>query len=228
MHLYNLYLSICVSWFLGAQKIVSTIFDKKYKIKRNFILRSKFLSLSGCGGASPPCYLCMALVWAGSGNAHELWSGLSPVYPWLLQFCYLLKYWTSLVDRVGPVIIGWYIEKEKVLKSCLSLEWEYEWCRVELTVRKWLMFYGHWTLGMTHGCRTVKQFWRGVQRPAIWQNDHKASPIKGSCIPKSNMWGFWTFWTLKLTNCETRFWTRDTCHVDSEDTMWKPLSSRWF
>ena len=42
------------------------------------------------------------------------------------------------------------------------------------------------------------------------------------------MGSFWTFLTLKLTNFETRFWTRDTCHVGSEDTMKKPLSSRWF
>ena len=30
---------------------------------------------------------------------------------------------------------------------------------------------------------------------------------------------------VKLTNFETRFWTRDRCHVGSEDTMGKPLSS---
>ena len=79
-----------------------------------------------------------------------------------------------------------------------------------------------------HGCRIITQFWRGGQRPTIWQKDYKASLVEVLCVPKSIMWGFWTFWTLKLTNFETCFWTRDTCHVGSEDTMWKPLSSRWF
>ena len=39
----------------------------------------------------------------------------------------------------------------------------------------------------THGCRTTKQFLRGAQRPPILQIDHKASHIKGLCVPKSNM-----------------------------------------
>ena len=29
---------------------------------------------------------------------------------------------------------------------------------------------------------------------------------------------FKVFAQIKLTNFETRFWTRDTCHVGSEDT----------
>ena len=53
--------------------------------------------------------------------------------------------------------------------------------------------------------RTVRQFWRGVQRPPILQINQKASYLQGPCVPKSIMWGFWTFWTLKLTNFETRF-----------------------
>ena len=46
------------------------------------------------------------------------------------------------------------------------------------------------------------------------------------CLTKPMDGPFWRFWTQKLTNFETRFWTRDTCHVGSEDTMGKPLSSR--
>ena len=34
------------------------------------------------------------------------------------------------------------------------------------------------------------------------------------------------FALIKLTNFKTRFWTRDTCHLGSEDTTGKPLSSR--
>ena len=33
-----------------------------------------------------------------------------------------------------------------------------------------------------------------------------------------------TLGPLKLTIFETRFWARDMCHVDSEDTTWKPWS----
>ena len=45
----------------------------------------------------------------------------------------------------------------------------------------------------------------------IKQKDHKASPVKVLCVPKSIMWGLWTFWNLKLTN----FW-----HV-SGHTTWR-------
>ena len=43
--------------------------------------------------------------------------------------------------------------------------------------------------------------------------------VQWICVSKSNTCGFWTFWTSKMTNFKTRFWTRDTCHLDSEITM---------
>ena len=70
--------------------------------------------------------------------------------------------------------------------------------------------------------------WKMVQRCGIWQIKPLASQKQEPLSVKSNNSGFWTFWTLKLTIFETRFWTRDTCHVDSEDTTWKPWSSRCF
>ena len=36
---------------------------------------------------------------------------------------------------------------------------------------------------------------------------------QGEVSAKSNKSSFWTFWTLKLTNFKTRFWTCDMCHV---------------
>ena len=64
-------------------------------------------------------------------------------------------------------------------------------------------------------------------QPAIWQNDHKSSPVKVLCVPKSIMWGFGRFWTKKFTNFKTHFWTHDTCPECSEASMFWALSSRW-
>ena len=106
---------------------------------------------------------------------------------------------------------------------------DFFWRKMRLNSRmRWVDYVKERNIVSTHRCRTVKQLWRGGQRPPILQINHKASYLQGLCVPKLNMWGFWTFGTLKLTNFETRFWTRDTCHVGSEDTWWKPLSSRWF
>ena len=48
----------------------------------------------------------------------------------------------------------------------------------------------------------------------------------GGIIIEINHGCFGGFLDQKLTNFRTRFWTRDTCHVGSADTIGKPLSSR--
>ena len=47
-----------------------------------------------------------------------------------------------------------------------------------------------------------------AQRCGIWQIKPLALLEQKPLPVKSNNFGFWTFWTLKLTNFETRFWTR--------------------
>ena len=59
------------------------------------------------------------------------------------------------------------------------------------------------------------------QRPQSMRGDiHFLKAIKRVykktlLIVESDRSGFWRFWTQKLTNFETHFWTWDLCHVGS-------------
>ena len=64
-----------------------------------------------------------------------------------------------------------------------------------------------WTQGPTSIILDRKM----AQRCGVWQNDGMTSLNQGQVLVKSDSSGFWTFWTLKFTDFETRFWTRDTC-----------------
>ena len=72
------------------------------------------------------------------------------------------------------------------------------------------------------------QFRKFPQRGDICFQKAKRAYKKTSLSVKSDKSVFWRFLTQKLENFETRFWTRDTCHVSSEGTMSWALSSRQF
>ena len=71
----------------------------------------------------------------------------------------------------------------------------------------------------THFPRGLNQCRKFLQKGDIYFLKAEREYKKTQLTVKPDSSGFWTFLTLKLTNFETRFWTRDTCHVGSEDTM---------
>ena len=73
--------------------------------------------------------------------------------------------------------------KEKVLSSIFLVTTDYLMVKSIEKVRPF--FVGN--PSSAHGCRTTKQFKKGVQRPHLWQIDHKASHIKILCVHKSIM-----------------------------------------
>ena len=74
-------------------------------------------------------------------------------------------------------------------------------------------------ISITHFPSGLNQCRKVLNRGDIYFLKAERAYKKTQLTVKPDSSGFWTFWTLKLTNFETRFWTRDTCHVGSEDTM---------
>ena len=139
-------------------------------------------------------------------QCHSLWSmGLTTLCAIALQVVCKLNYLKVLQYLI-------------IVRSSLNYGSTYP--TQTTTKRKSLLWPASLVEKVAHFPSAFNQIGKILHRSVIPFYNPETSPKKTTLVVYSDKSIFWTFWTLKLTNFETRFWTRDTCHVGSEGTMW--------